>query len=70
MTTLTKREIAVAILRQEFAQRPRIAISEIVALAAERGVSRRTLTRACRDVGIHEVHNGPYGGFWERNEPS
>jgi hypothetical protein len=63
---LTKRERGRAILVGLFSDRVRVPIAEVVAVAAEQGVSRRTLTRACGDLGIREVHNGPYGAFWER----
>lgn len=63
--TLTQREIAASLLRDLFKSRDRVAIGEIVAAGRERGVSRRTLYRAGRDLGIHGVHNGPRGGFWE-----
>lgn len=61
----TKREVGVELLREMFANQRRIAIADAVARAAELGVSRRTMMRACKDVGAHEVHNGPYGAFWE-----
>jgi hypothetical protein len=63
---LTKRELAGALLRDLFAYRERIPIAEVVAKGREIEVSRTTLIRACRDVGIREVHNGPFGGFWEK----
>ena len=63
---LTKMETAVAILEQLFAHKSRITIAEAVAAGDEQGVSRRTLTRACRQLDVHEVHNGCYGAFWER----
>jgi hypothetical protein len=64
--TLTKRELAQRLLEELFVGRDRITIAEAVAAGVERGVSRRTLVRACREAGIREVHNGPYGGFWEK----
>ncbi len=45
-------------------ERPRILIAEIMDAAAERAISRRTMTRACGDLGITEIHNGPFGGIW------
>lgn len=66
MTPLTKREIARALLEEQFAHQRRVPIADIVAVGRERGVSRRTLTRACQDLGVREIHNGPYGAFWER----
>ena len=66
MHTQTKRELGVEILRQAFTDRPRVAIAEIVATGRARDVSRRTLTRAARHLGIVEVHNGPFGAFWEK----
>ncbi len=65
MEPLTKREIADAQLAEMFAHRDRIPIAEIVAEGLERGVSRRTLTRAAKAAGIVEIHNGPHGGLWE-----
>lgn len=65
MTTLTKREIAENILREAFKDTARQPIAEIVARGQRQGVSRRTLTRAAADLGIREVHNGPYPAFWE-----
>jgi hypothetical protein len=61
----TKRELATDVLRGLFWQRPRIAIAEAVAAAEHLGVSRRTVERAARDLGVREVHNGRSGAFWE-----
>jgi hypothetical protein len=68
MTTVTdtKREISRAILEEQFASRSRIPIAELRDLAAERDVSARTLQRAARDLDLQEIHNGPYGAFWQR----
>lgn len=66
---MTKREIAKTILKEQFANRERVAIAELVQIADGRGVSRRTLTRAAQELGIREVHNGPFGAFWERPYP-
>jgi hypothetical protein len=68
-TTMTKRELAAALLTEVFATRDRISIAEVVALGDDRGVSRRTLTRAAQDLGVTEIHNGPFPGFWERPTP-
>jgi hypothetical protein len=65
-TPLTKREHGRRILEALFADRDRVAIAEAVAAGAEHHVSRRTLVRACRDLGVREVHNGPFAAFWER----
>lgn len=62
----TKIELARDLLVELFSNRDRIEISEAVAAGAEIGVSRRTLQRACRERGVREIHNGPYGGFWEK----
>jgi hypothetical protein len=62
----TKREIARALLTGLFASRQRVPIAEAVELAKQLGVSRRTLVRVCPELGIHEVHNGRYGAFWQR----
>jgi N-formylglutamate amidohydrolase len=65
-STMTKREQAQAVLSSLFAGgRNRIPIAEAVQAASEVGVSRRTLTRAARDLGVTEVHNGPYPAYWE-----
>jgi hypothetical protein len=63
---LTKREAARVLLLKLFSGRSRITIAEAVAAGAEEGISRRTLTRACKDLGVVEVHNGRYGAFWEK----
>jgi hypothetical protein len=62
----TKREAAAALLAELFANHKRVAIADAVAAGAARGISRRTLTRACRELGVTAIHNGPYGAFWER----
>ena len=67
--TMTKREIARAILVEQFASRSRIPIAELRDLAAERDVSARTLQRASGDLGLQEIHNGPYGAFWQWPAP-
>jgi hypothetical protein len=61
----TKRELAADVLQALFSQRPRIAIAEAVEAAAQVDVSKRTVQRAARDLGVREVHNGSYGAFWE-----
>lgn len=61
----TQMEIALEVLEGLFAESQRIAIKDAVAAAAKRGVSRTTLTRARKKLGAVEIHNGPYGGFWE-----
>jgi hypothetical protein len=66
MELLTKREIAAEVLEAAFRTRRRVPIAELVEMAAKRGVSRRTLTRAARSAGLHVVQNGPNGGFWEK----
>jgi hypothetical protein len=63
---LTKREIARKLLGDLFTNRQRVPIAEAVAAGQKLDVSRRTLTRACSDLGIREIHNGPYGAFWEK----
>ncbi len=63
-TPVTKREAARALLTALFTERPRVSIAEAMEAAAERAISRRTMSRACRDLGITEVHNGRYGGIW------
>ena len=63
----TKREIARDLLSSLFANQKRIPIAEAVAVGKHVGVSRTTLIRACRDLGVREVHNGRYGAFWEIN---
>jgi hypothetical protein len=63
---LTKREQAHDILRALFQGRSRIAIAEAVDAAGRLEVSKRTVQRAARDLGLFEVHNGPYGAFWEQ----
>jgi N-formylglutamate amidohydrolase len=62
--SVTKREAARGLLTAMFRERPRILIAEIMDAAAERAISRRTMTRACGDLGITEIHNGPFGGIW------
>jgi hypothetical protein len=61
---LTKGEAARGLLSSMFRERPRILIAEVMEAAAERGISRRTMQRACSDLGITEIHNGPYGAIW------
>jgi hypothetical protein len=65
-TNLTKREVADRILRGLFAHNNRISIADAIQAAGPHGVSRRTIQRAARDLGVREVHNGPYGAFWEQ----
>lgn len=67
---LTKREQARELLKDVFSQRDRITVADAVALAAASGISRGTLTKARKDIGATEVHNGPYPGYWQRPEPS
>jgi hypothetical protein len=64
MIPTTKREAARGLLTSLFRECPRILISEVMAAAAERDISRRTMTRACRDIGITEIHNGRNSGIW------
>ena len=61
----TKREIATKILEDLFSHRHRIPIAEAVERGREEDVSRQTLRRAGKSMGVKEVHNGPYGAFWE-----
>lgn len=61
----TQFELAVRLVRQLFATRERITIAEAVELGQAHGVSRRTLIRASRSLGVREVHNGPKPAFWE-----
>lgn len=62
----TKREAAEQVLRELFSRAERIAIADAVKAAAERGVSRSTLTKVAHaEVGVTEIHNGPHGAFWE-----
>lgn len=61
---VTKMEAARGLLTAMFRERPRILIAEIMRAAAERGISRRTMQRACGDLGVTEIHNGPYGAIW------
>jgi hypothetical protein len=66
MTPLTKREQAIVLLRDLFAHRDRITITEANTAAADRGISPRTLTRAAHeDLGVREIHNGRNTGIWE-----
>jgi hypothetical protein len=60
----TQREAARGLLTAMFRERPRILISEVMTAAVERGISRRTMQRACGDLGVTEIHNGPYGAIW------
>ena len=66
MTTMpqTKREAARDLLTEIFRGRSRVTIAEAMEAATERGISRRTMIRACGDLKITEVHNGPFGGIW------
>jgi DNA-binding MurR/RpiR family transcriptional regulator len=64
----TKSEIAEELLRGLFAKRHRVTISEAVTLAHESGISRRTLTRVARELGIKPVQTGPSPGLWEWQE--
>jgi N-formylglutamate amidohydrolase len=68
MNTETKIEAARALLERLFATYHRVAIADAVSAASEIGVSRRTLQRACAELGVKEVHNGPFGGFWEKDK--
>jgi hypothetical protein len=64
-STKTKREIATDLLRDLFRDRTRIEIAEAVKRGAALGVSRRTLLRAGSELGVREVHNGPFPAFWQ-----
>ena len=61
---LTKRESARGLLAAMFRERPRILIAEVMEAADSRGISRRTMIRACADLGVTEIHNGPHGAIW------
>lgn len=68
---LTKRELARKLLRDMFANHKRVAIADAVRVATQRGISRKTLTEARKDIGATEIHNGPHPGFWQApEEPS
>jgi hypothetical protein len=62
---LTKREHAREILRALFAHQQRIAIADAMAAGKAQGISRKTIQRASNELGVREIHNGPYGAFWE-----
>ena len=64
----TKIEIARSLLNELFSKSKRLPIADVVAAGREVGVSRRTLIRAKVDLGLYEVHNGPFGAFWEIDE--
>lgn len=68
-TLLTKRELARKLLSEMFAKRRRVTIAEAAELAAQHGISRKTLTEARKDIGATEIHNGPHPGFWQAPEP-
>jgi hypothetical protein len=61
----TKRELAAELLTDMFRDRTRVLIADAIARAAEQNISRRTLIRAKTDLGLREIHNGPYSGIWE-----
>ncbi len=63
-TPTTKREAARGLLAAMFRERPRILIAEVMEAAAGHAISRRTMIRACGDLGVTEIHNGPYGAIW------
>lgn len=65
MQPQTKREQAEALLKELFLHANRVTIEDAMAVAKERGLSRRTMQRATAAVGIQTVTNGPYGGIWE-----
>ena len=67
-TPLTKREQAHEILRALLADRNRIEIEEAVEAGRANDVSRRTMERAARDLGLVNIHNGPMPGFWQKND--
>lgn len=69
-TLETQFELATRLVRQLFANRTRITIAEAMALGHAHGVSRRTLIRASRTLGVREVHNGPKPAFWEMTHVS
>jgi ABC-type uncharacterized transport system fused permease/ATPase subunit len=62
---LTKREHARVLLAQLMTGRTRIAIADAMTAALAEGISRRTMQRAKADLGLVEIHNGPYGAFWQ-----
>jgi hypothetical protein len=61
---VTQREAARGLLTAMFANRHRILISEVLQAAAERGISRRTMTLARADLGITTLQNGRNSGIW------
>ena len=64
--TMTKLETGLNILASAFFNQKRYAIADVLTIAKARGVSRRTMTRACRLFGVTEVHNGHFPAFWEK----
>ncbi len=62
---LTKSELAQKILRELFADTPRITVADARAQAAKHGISTKTLTEARKAIGATEIHNGPHPGFWQ-----
>jgi hypothetical protein len=39
-------------------------IAEVMVAAKERDISRNTMIRACRDLGVTEIHNGCRPAIW------
>lgn len=69
---VTKIEAARGLLTSLFRESPRILIADALKAATEHDISRRTMQRACGDLGITEIHNGPHGGIWAwpQSQPS
>jgi hypothetical protein len=61
----TQLEKAIRLLAELFRGRERIAIAEATTHGQVHGVSRRTMSRAARQLGVQEVHNGRLPAFWE-----
>ena len=61
----TQYEASLRLLRELFADRQRVLVSEAMAVANEAGISRTTFIRAKKALDIRVIHNGTHGGFWE-----
>lgn len=65
MTALTQREQAVALLSDLLVVHPQgVECQRAVRLAEASGISKRTMERAARQLGLVTKHNGRLPGFW------
>jgi hypothetical protein len=63
---LTKSEAARQLFTALFASRDRVLISEVMKEATAQGISRATMYRARKDLGVQTIMNGRNSGIWAK----